>query len=269
MSAPAPGAGEHRIPSTDGVELEGHLAPGQGSKPGPGLLLLHGFPSGSLSAENVGKDQPELADRIAIEMGWTVLSIRLRGCGTSTGDFSLASWIDDARAGLSYLRSVMRASSRSPGSDSESLWLVGFGTGGVVGLTAAADDEGVKGAGLVGAPADFDDWAKAPERLLAHAHEVGAIKTPAFPEDLAVWKAELSEVRATSAAEAFAPRPLLVLHGSEDDAVPSFDARMVADAHGTAELRFISGAGHQLRHDPRAIAVLLGWLERSRNESGA
>lgn len=271
MSPPAAGAGEHRIPSTDGVDLEGHLAPGQGSKPGPGLLLLHGFPSGSLSADNVGKDQPELADRIAIEMGWTVLSIRMRGCGTSTGNFSLASWIDDARAGLAYLRTVMSESpSRASGSndDDEALWLVGFGTGGVVGINAAAEDERVRGAALVGAPADFDDWAESPERLLAHAHEAGAIKTPSFPDDLATWKAELSEVRATKAAEDFAPRPLLVLHGSEDDAVPSFDARMVADAHGAAELRFISGAGHQLRHDPRAIAVLLGWLERTRNETG-
>ncbi len=269
MTAPAPGAGEIRIPSTDGVELEGHLAPGQGSKPGPGLLLLHGYPSGSLSAENVGKDQPELADRIAIEMGWTVLSIRLRGCGSSTGDFSLAAWIDDARAGLTYLRGVMRESSRRPDADAGAVWLVGFGTGGVVGLNAAVEDGLVRGAGLVGAPADFDDWAKAPERLLAHAHEVGVIKTPSFPADLASWKAELSDVRATRAAEQFAPRPLLVLHGSDDNAVPSLDARMVADAHGSAELRIISGAGHQLRHDPRAIAVLLGWLERSRNESGA
>lgn len=269
MSAPAEGAGEHRIPSTDGVVLEGHLAPGQGSKPGPGLLLLHGFPSGSLSAENVGKDQPELADRIAIEMGWTVLSIRFRGCGSSTGDFSLNGWIDDARAGLAHLRSVMRPEpSHTIGDENEALWLVGFGTGGVVGLNAAADNDMVAGAALVAAPADFDDWAQAPERLLAHAHEVGAIKTPSFPADLGAWKAELSEVRATAAAESFSPRPMLVLHGSEDDAVPSFDARMVADAHGAAELRFISGAGHQLRHDPRAIAVLLGWLERGRTESG-
>ncbi len=80
------------------------------------------------------------------------------------------------------------------------------------------------------------------------------------------WKGQLRTIRTTRAAEEFAPRPLLVLHGSEDEAVPPFDARMVADAHGDAELRIISGAGHQLRHDPRAIAVLLGWLERTRNE---
>ena len=190
-------------------------------------------------------------------MGWTVLSIRLRGCGTSTGDFSLASWVDDVRSGLRHLRTLI---------DDPQVWFVGFGTGGAVGLTAAAGDEAVVGAGLVATPADFDDWAKAPERLLAHAHEVGAIKTPAYPEDLATWKGQLKTIRTTRAAEEFAPRPLLVLHGSEDEAVPPFDARMVADAHGAAELRIVSGAGHQLRHDPRAIAVLLGWLERSRNE---
>jgi hypothetical protein len=47
--------------------------------------------------------------------------------------------------------------------------------------------------------------------------------------------------------------------------VPPFDARVLADAHGSAELRFINGAGHSLRHDPRTIAVLLGWLDRQRH----
>jgi acetyl esterase/lipase len=32
-----------------------------------------------------------------------------------------------------------------------------------------------------------------------------------------------------------------------------------------AELRIVSGAGHRLRHDPRAVAILLGWLDRERN----
>ena len=56
--------------------------------------------------------------------------------------------------------------------------------------------------------------------------------------------------------------PLLVVHGSEDHLVPHFDARALADAQRSAELRIISGGGHVLRHDPRAVAVLLGWLGR-------
>ena len=50
-----------------------------------------------------------------------------------------------------------------------------------------------------------------------------------------------------------------------DDAV----ARVVADAHGSAELRIIGGGGHELRHDPRAVAVLLGWLSREHNATVA
>ena len=44
-----------------------------------------------------------------------------------------------------------------------------------------------------------------------------------------------------------------------------FDARVMADAHGHGELRIVSGAGHDLRHDPRAVAILLGWLDRQRH----
>ncbi len=88
------------------------------------------------------------------------------------------------------------------------------------------------------------------------------IKDAAFPEDRKGWRNELQKIRAVSAAGAFSDRPLLVLHGSEDDLVPTLDARAVADAHGGADLRIIIGAGHQLRHDPRALAMLLGWMGR-------
>ena len=43
------------------------------------------------------------------------------------------------------------------------------------------------------------------------------------------------------------------------------DPRLLAEAHGAAELRIVAGAGHRLRHDPRAVAILLGWLDRERN----
>jgi fermentation-respiration switch protein FrsA (DUF1100 family) len=59
------------------------------------------------------------------------------------------------------------------------------------------------------------------------------------------------------------PRPLLIVHGANDDVVPITDARELADAaRPTAELRILVGAGHMLLHDPRAIALLLGWFDR-------
>ena len=52
------------------------------------------------------------------------------------------------------------------------------------------------------------------------------------------------------------------MHGEEDDSVQVSDARQLVNAHGSAELSLFEGAGHRLRHDPRAVAVLLGWLDR-------
>jgi putative redox protein len=58
---------------------------------------------------------------------------------------------------------------------------------------------------------------------------------------------------------------MLVMHGMDDESVPTSDARRLADAHGHAELRLLDGAGHRLRHDPRALAILFGWLDRQKS----
>lgn len=243
------------IRSSGGVELEGELCRASTADRSRSVaaLFLHGFPSADVWADKIGADLGELCQRLAGQGRWNALTIRFRGCGRSSGDFSLARWVDDASAAIRYLKSE---------TDADGLWVCGFGTGGAVGLVAAADDPDVTGVALVGSPADFDDWGEAPDRLLRHSREVGAIRSSNFPGNIDRWKAELREVRAVEAAEQIQERALLVLHGSEDDAVPHFDARAVADAHGSADLRFVNGGGHQLRHDPRAIAVILGWLDR-------
>ncbi len=243
------------VPSTDGVELEGHLARASTAERSRSVsvLFLHSFPSADVWADKIGGDLGELCQRMARRPDWNAMTVRLSGCGGSGGDFSLARWVDDAAAAIRYLQAETRP---------RGLWVCGFGTGGAVGLVAAAADPAVSGVAVAGSPADFDDWATDPERLLTHAREVGVISNPGFPRDLDAWNAELREVKAVEAAEDLSPRPLLVLHGSEDEAVPHFDARLVADAHGGANLRFVAGGGHQLRHDPRAVAILLGWLDR-------
>lgn len=243
------------VRSSGGVELEGDFgrASSADRRQTVAVLYLHGFPSADVWAEHIGADLVELCERTLAELRWNVLAVRFRGCGRSTGDFSLARWVDDASAAIRFLKTETRP---------DGLWVCGFGTGGAVGLVAAVDDRDVTGVAVAGSPADFDDWAVAPERLLDHAREVGVIKSAGYPANLERWKAELTEVRTVEAAERLAPRSLLILHGTEDEAVPHFDARLVADAHGSADLRMIQGGDHQLRHDPRAVAILLGWLDR-------
>lgn len=238
------------------LRLACHLATPAGKPhPLPGVIMCHGFPIGPLDARRSAGTFPELIDRIANELGFAAMTFTFRGCGTSEGDFSLQGWVDDLRAAIEFLEAEM-----SP----TGLWLVGTATGGSIATCVAADDPRVNGAALLSPRADFDDWAAQPRRFLEHAREIGAIRTPGFPRAYDEWAREFRRFRPVDAARRFAPRPLLVMHGDEDDSVPTSDARQLAEAHGAAELRLVVGAGHRLRHDPRAIAVLLGWLDRQR-----
>ena len=243
--------------SSGGLALAAHLArpPGRPSGPLPAVVLCHGYPSTG-SADTAPETMPELADRIATEMGWAALAFAYRGCAESEGQFSAAGWLDDIANAISHVAGAVRPLG---------VWLAGFGTGGALAVCAAADDERVRGVAVVGSPGDFDDWAGHPRRLLEHGREVGVITDPQFPASVDAWSREFKEIRAVACVGRYAPRPLLVVHGSDDEVVPSFDARVMADAHGSAELRLINGAGHALRHDPRAVAVLLGWLDRQRH----
>ncbi|MFM8601484.1 MAG: alpha/beta hydrolase [Actinomycetota bacterium] len=221
----------------------------------PGVILCHGFPIGPLDARQSALTFPQLLDRIANELGWVGLTFTFRGCGTSEGDFSMQGWVDDLRAAIDHLERE---------ANPNGIWLIGTNPGGALALCVAADDPRVKGCALLGPRADFDDWAAQPRRFLEHAREIGAIRRPGFPSSFDEWSRELRRFRPIDAARRFAPRPLLVMHGEDDESVPVADSRVLAEAHGSAETRVISGAGHRLRHDPRAVAVLFGWLDRQR-----
>ena len=248
---------EHRYEVDDGIRLAGHLAaPSRGSSRGaPGLVLCHGFPGGGGGEAKSAHTYPQLADRIAADLGWVVLAFNFRGCRPSEGQFSLGGWLADIRSSVDHLRSEHGVGG---------VWCAGFGTGGALAVCAAAGDEDLRGVAAIGAPADFGEWASNPRRLLRRARELGLIREPDFPPALDEWARSLKTARAVDCAGSVAPRPLLLVHGSEDHLVPVFDARAVGDAYGLPEMRILSGAGHQLRHDPRLVAILLGWLDRQR-----
>ncbi len=240
-----------------GLRLSRYLARPSGRvEPCPALILAHGFPTGPLDARQSAGTFPELVDRMSHELGWTAMTFTFRGCGHSEGDFSLQGWVDDLRLAVDHV--IAEASPSG-------VWLVGTGAGGSLGVCVGADDPRVRGAALLSSRSDFDDWAAQPRKFLDHAREIGAVRTPGFPKAQDEWARELRRFRPVDAARRFAPRPMLVLHGEDDDSVPPIEARQLVAAHGAAELRIIPGAGHRLRHDPRAIAILLGWLDRQRS----
>jgi fermentation-respiration switch protein FrsA (DUF1100 family) len=247
-----------------------HLAPGarpaagaSGAAPGASppagapastVVLVHDFPLEEASAERTGRSLSVLADRLAGESGWRVVAGCLRGVGDSPGEFSPGGWSEDLAA------LVEHASTLAAGGG---VWVVGFGAGGSIALCRAAEDRRIRGVGCLGAPASFSDWARHPEAMLAAARRVGVVRSPTFPPDLDDWARQFTLLRPLAAAAALGTRSLLLVHGAEDDHVAVSDARELAEAAGgRAELHVLPGAGHHLRADPRAMALLVGWLER-------
>ena len=164
----------------DGIELAGHLARPVETHPNaqPGLVIAHGFPAEVGGGINSTASFPELADRIATELGWVALAYSSRGVGESGGDFSLNGWLRDLNGAVTHLRQSAPV---------DAVYLLGFGTGGALAIEAAAANPKIQGVAAVGTPADFTDWARYPRKLLVLANEMNLIRDRSFPASFDTW----------------------------------------------------------------------------------
>ncbi len=186
----------------------------------------------------------------------TVLTFNFRGTGQSEGDFSVGGWSNDLRAAISSLRNEL---------DVENVWVAGFGTGASIALHLAGVDPQIRGVASFSARAHFDDWAENWEQLLEHCRTFGMIRSLDFPENPEAWRKEMLNVRPIDVVAKIPPRSAMLVHGAVDQRVPVSDARDLAAAMNyDVDLRIIYGADHRLRHDPRIVALLLGWLDTQR-----
>ncbi|HWS48173.1 MAG TPA: prolyl oligopeptidase family serine peptidase [Acidimicrobiia bacterium] len=239
---------------SEGLRLSAHFARPGGMTRVPALLVVPGFPRGPGGAAAVGNTDQTLCDRVARESGWAGLTFTFRGTGPSEGDFSIEGWLADVRAAVDAL--IGR-------SDVTGVWIAGFRLGGTLTIITAADDERVRGIATFAAPASLRTWVRDPEWFLEYARRTGVLRTPGYPPDPGAWTRAIENLDPVAEAGRVAPRPWLLVHGSADDVVPVDDARALAAAgREGSELRIVANGAHRLRHDPRAIAMLLGWLDR-------
>jgi putative redox protein len=216
-------------------------------------LVLPGFPRGPGGAAALGNTDQALCDRVARQSGWAGLTFTFRGTGTSEGDFSIEGWLADVRAAVDALYAR---------TDVTGVWIAGFRLGGTLAIMTAADDDRVRGIATFAAPASLRAWVRDPDWFLEYARRTGVLRTEGYPPNAQAWIRAIANLDPLAAAARVAPRPWLLVHGSADDVVPVDDARALADAGGKCiELRIVAKGPHRLRHDPRAIAALLGWLD--------
>ncbi len=238
--------------TVDGLAMEAELILPE--HPRATVVLCHGIPSGSPPDPN-DTGYAGFARTLAAH-GFAAAWFNFRGAREAPGDFAPDGWARDLGA---LLDSLTRRAGAVP------LIVVGSSVGGMIAITVAADRSDVAAVATLAAPATVtaEGLLPDPRAFLHEARNRGMIRDPAFPPDPDAWARAFDDIAAQAHIERIAPRPILLIHGDADDAVPYHHAeRLFAIAGEPKELVRIPEGGHQLRRDPRAIEALVDWLDR-------
>jgi uncharacterized protein len=236
---------------SEGVRIVGRFARPAGAQRVPAVLVVPGFPRGSGGAAAATNVYESLVGRLPDEVGWAAMTLWFRGTGPSAGNFSIDGWRADLAAAVDHLLARQ---------DVSGVWLVGFRLGGTLAIVHAAADPRVRGLATLASPASLRAWASEPARFAEYCRRVGVLRDSAYPPNVDEWARSIATLNPLAAAPDLATRPWLIVHGTHDDTIPLDDARALIAACPSAALRVLQHGGHRLRHDPRAVALLLGWL---------
>lgn len=238
-----------------GVRIAGEIyVPGGGAAGFPVLCICHGIPSGN-APDPADGGYPVLAEKFC-RAGFTTVIFNFRGTGASGGDFDMIGWAGDLSGVLDYVCSL-------PQVDQAAVCVMGFSGGAAVSAYVAANDPRIDKVVLCACPAEFrgliDDQAAGSS--VEHFRRLGMIRDEGFPSSLDEWALGFQRVAPAKWIDRISPRPLLLVHGTEDDVVdPSQALRLYEMAKEPKELALVEGAGHRLRLSDRAMDLALEWL---------
>ena len=242
------------ILEVDNLKIAGQLYLSGWQASYPTVCVCHGIPAHSPDPSDRG--YPLLAERIC-HQGFGVFIFNFRGTGASGGNLDILGWTRDLRVAIDYLCTL-------PEVDRAHLALLGFSGGAAVSLYVAAQDKRVSSIVACACPAEFTGLAggNEPQSIIDHFRSIGAIRDKDFPHSIEEWLNGFKLVSPIKYVAEIAPRPLLLIHGSQDEVVDVSHAHRLYDKAGEPkQLVIVDGAEHRLRHNERAIAIVISWLK--------
>jgi alpha/beta superfamily hydrolase len=253
------GSVERTTIEVDSLRLVAEVHHPGGSGPHPALCICHGVPA---------KRTPDPTDRgyaLLAELfsshGFVVLIFNFRGSGDSEGNFDILGWTRDLAAAVDYLY-------RAETVDKSRLSVMGFSGGAAASIYSAARDERITSLVSCACPARFFDIAEFSriEEFLEHSRQIGIIRDDGFPPSVDEWAGGFAEISPLKWIGRIAPRPILIVHGANDETVDPGHARELYEEAGEPkDIAIIEGGEHKLRLSEPAVNAALSWLKSINN----
>jgi fermentation-respiration switch protein FrsA (DUF1100 family) len=200
----------------DGMVLRGWFLPAATDIAGPALVMCHGVWTGR-------RECLPMALRFR-EAGYSVLCFDFRAHGESGGRFISLGHNEtrDVLGAIAWLRA-------RPEVDARRIGLLGFSMGAAAALQAAARSPDVAAVAADSSYAEFVDAVRYSFR------RVGRLPHYPFGPLTLYWarlmlRVDARQLRPVDSVGRIAPRPLLLMHGAEDEIVPARHARQLFQA---------------------------------------
>ena len=240
----------------DGLTISGQLyLPGRGDRtPYPTVCVCHGIPAKRPDPSDKG--YPLLAEQIC-RQGFAVFIFNFRGTGASGGNLDILGWTRDLKAAIDYLCTL-------PEVDGSHLSLLGFSGGAAVSVYVASQDKRVSSIVTCACPAEFAFLINAdePQSIIDRFRSIGTIRDESFPQSTEKWLNGFRLVSPIRYIAGIAPRPLLLVHGSQDEVVEVSHAYKLYDsAAEPKQIIIVDSAEHRLRQNEKAMTVVIDWLK--------
>ncbi len=239
------------VRTADGLDLPAWFVPAEGGRPGPGVLLVHGWES--------ARDRTLPNVQVLHAAGFHCLTIDIRGHGANQREImpiSAGEFGSDAASGFDAL--LARPEVTVGG-------ILGHSMGSIGGLLAAASDSRVAAVVATSTPGD-------PDRLTRETFRLARLPIPgplAWPLAWLTTRVYLrprghrAEGIASSRAIARYRGPVLLVHGSADRVVPLAELDRLAMAARSNPARVvdrlvIEGGQHSWLYEHAAYRAALG-----------
>ena len=223
------------------------------------VIICHGMPSyksNPSESETNNTDEIsyiDLAEWFALE-GITTVIFNFRGTGESGGNFHHMGWVQDLNTVIDWL---LAGNHVHP----DKICLLGSSLGAAVAIYVTAHRKEIAGTVSFASPATMG-LMENPERSLNRYKRMGIIRDDEFPVSLQDWAAEPQELDPSKWVELIHPRPLLLLHGTEDTVVDPKALQILQDRSGNkTQSRLIPGVEHRFRSEPEVMQISIEWLK--------